>query len=309
LRKVKGYEQKKCFSCGSPITKKNGKKCGKQQYKCHACGRQFIGGNRLSSVVLWQKYSQNKQTYRELAEQYSVSESTIKRRLRTINIDFKCEKFPTGGVIQMDTTYFGKNWGVVVLMDASTKKKLWRKYVRNEKLIDYQEGIDFVQSKKYQIRGIVCDGMQGIFKQFSVFSVQMCQRHQIDIVRRYLTRNPKLPAGKELSFLTNNITKLSEKEFITQFEQWQEKWIDFLNERTKDTQTGKTPFTHKKLRSAWLSIKRNLPYLFVFEEISEIPNTNNALEGTFTALKNRLRNHNGMSKENRKRFIDGFLKA
>jgi len=38
-----------------------------------------------------------------------------------------------------------------------------------------------------------------------------------------------------------------------------------------------------------------------------MPNTNNALKGTFTALKNSLHNHAGMSKENRKRFIDGFL--
>jgi hypothetical protein len=137
----------------------------------------------------------------------------------------------------------------------------------------------------------------------------MCQRHQIDIVRRYLTRNPKLLAGKELLSLSNSITKLSKKEFIMLFEQWKEKWTDFLNERTKDELTGKTYFTHKKLRSAYLSIKRNLQYLFVYENISEMPNTNNSLEGTFTALKNRLRNHNGMSKENRKRFIDGFLKA
>jgi hypothetical protein len=49
--------------------------------------------------------------------------------------------------------------------------------------------------------------------------------------------------------------------------------------------------------------------LFVFEQINDMPYTNNALEGTFTALKNSLRNHSGMSKENRKRFIDGFLKA
>jgi hypothetical protein len=137
----------------------------------------------------------------------------------------------------------------------------------------------------------------------------MCQRHQMDIVRRYLTRYPKLPAGKELYFLTKEITKLSEKEFIIQLSEWQDKWIDFLNERTKNELTGKTHFRHKKLRSAWLSIKRNLPYLFVFENVEGMPNTNNSLEGTFTALKNRLRNHNGMSKENRKRFIDGFLKA
>jgi len=209
----------------------------------------------------------------------------------------------------MDTTYFGRNWGVVVLKDYFTKKILWRKYVRNEKLIDYQEGIDFVLIKKYKIEGIVCDGLKGIFNQFSQYKIQMCQRHQIDIVRRYLTRNPKLQAGKELYSLAKNITKLTENEFVRLFEQWEEKWVDFLNERSKDEATGKTHFTHKKLRSARRSIKNNLPYLFAYEQVNGMPNTNNALEGTFTALKNRLRNHNGMSKENRKRFIDGFFKA
>ena len=209
----------------------------------------------------------------------------------------------------MDTTYFGKNWRVVVMKDALSRKKLWRKYVHNERLIDYQEGIDFIQSNNYQVRGIVCDGFKGLIKQFSGFKVQMCQRHQIAAVRRYLTRFPKLPAGKELYFLTKNITKLSGKEFVMQFVEWQKKWSGFLNERTKNELTGKTHFKHKKLRSAWLSIKRNLPYLFVFKTVEGMPNTNNSLEGTFTALKNRLRNHNGMSKENRKRFIDGFLKA
>jgi hypothetical protein len=52
-----------------------------------------------------------------------------------------------------------------------------------------------------------------------------------------------------------------------------------------------------------------LQSLFVFEKVSGMPNTNNAPEGTFTALKDSLRNHNGMAKENRKRFTDGFLKA
>ena len=263
----------------------------------------------MSASELWHQYSHHKQTYAELAQHYSVSESTIKRLLRGVTEEFESKIIPLSGIILMDTTYFGRNWGVVVLMDASSRKVLWRKYVCNEKLIDYQEGIDFILSKKYEVLGIVCDGLRGIFNQFSCFAVQMCQRHQIDIVRRYLTRNPKLESGKELYNLTKNITKLSENEFVTRFEQWHQKWINFLNERTKYEFTGKTYFTHKKLRSAWLSIKRNLPYLFVFENITGMPNTNNALEGTFTALKNRLRNHNGMSKENRKRFIDGFFKA
>ncbi|MDR1348645.1 MAG: transposase, partial [Prevotellaceae bacterium] len=67
----------------------------------------------------------------------------------------------------------------------------------------------------------------------------------------------------------------------------------------------------KKLRSARRSIKNNLPYLFVFENFNElnIPNTTNDLEGSFGALKKRLNNHNGLTLERKKKFIDGFLKA
>ncbi|MDR1343238.1 MAG: hypothetical protein LBK18_08315 [Prevotellaceae bacterium] len=209
----------------------------------------------------------------------------------------------------MDCTYFGRAWGVVVLMDSQTGKKLWRKYVRHEKLVDYQEGISYILSKKYQLRGIVCDGLKGIFKQFSAYPVQFCQYHQVAVIRRYLTLNPKLEASKELWLLAKEMAKLTKDEFTIKFERWELKWRSYLNERTVDKQTGKSHFTHKNLRSAWLSIKRNLMYLFVFEEVENMPNTNNALEGTFAALKNSLRNHSGMSKENRKRFIDGFFKA
>jgi hypothetical protein len=119
-----------------------------------------------------------------------------------------------------------------------------------------------------------------------------------------LTRNPKSQAGKELYLLAKNITKLSENEFITEFEEWETKWTDFLNERSKNDVIGKTHFTHKKLRSAWRSIKNNLPYIFVFENYKElnIPNTTNDLEGSFVALKKRLNNHNGLTLE-RKRSL------
>jgi hypothetical protein len=40
-----------------------------------------------------------------------------------------------------------------------------------------------------------------------------------------------------------------------------------------------------------------------------MPNTNNTPEGTFTALKNNLGNHSGMSRENRRRLVCGLLKV
>jgi hypothetical protein len=52
-----------------------------------------------------------------------------------------------------------------------------------------------------------------------------------------------------------------------------------------------------------------LPYLFTYQHVDGMPNTNNKIEGTFTDLKKNLDNHSGMTKENRKRFINGFFLA
>ena len=66
-----------------------------------------------------------------------------------------------------------------------------------------------------------------------------------------------------------------------------------------------------RLRSAYLSIKRNMPYLWTWYDNIDIgiPNTNNGLEGKFSDLKSKLRNHNGLSKEHRMVFIDEYFRA
>jgi hypothetical protein len=210
----------------------------------------------------------------------------------------------------MDTTYWGRNFGVVVIKDKRTKRILWRKFVRYETLADYQEGIEWLESHSYKIEGIVCDGLRGILQLLSGYRVQMCQYHQLRIVQRYLTRNPELPASVELLSIVSMLTNTDKESFIDAFEVWSEKWDVFLKERTRDSRTGKTHYIHKRLRSAYLSIKRNMPYLWTWYDHIEvgIPNTNNALEGVFTDLKTKLRNHPGLSKERRKRFIDEYFK-
>jgi hypothetical protein len=211
----------------------------------------------------------------------------------------------------MDTTYWGRNWGLLVMLDAHTKLLLWKKYVGHERVSDYKEGVDYLVSMGYVIDGIVCDGLKGLFQALCSYKVQMCQFHQVAIVRRYITISPKLEAGKELKAIVKLLTRTDKESFIEAFNKWLLKWDKFLKERTINPITGKSKYTHGKLRSAYLSIKRNMPYLFVWYEYTElkIPNTNNALEGSFTELKNKLRNHNGLSKENRKRFINEFFKA
>jgi hypothetical protein len=83
-------------------------------------------------------------------------------------------------------------------------------------------------------------------------------------VKRYLTQNPELLASAELLELRKLLTKTKKDDFMNQFQQWEEKWTDFLKERSQDKRTGKSYYIHKRLWSIWLSLKRNSPYLWAF---------------------------------------------
>ena len=139
----------------------------------------------------------------------------------------------------------------------------------------------------------------------------MCQFHQSAIIRRYLTKKPKLKAAQEFMEVVDLLKQTDKESFVGVLQQWFEKWEDFLNERTVNPETNKSFYTHKRLRSAYRSLKNNLPWLFTWYDYIElnIPNTTNAIDGHFADLKNKLRNHNGLSKARKKKFIDGFLKV
>ncbi len=83
-----------------------------------------------------------------------------------------------------------------------------------------------------------------------------------------------------------------------------------MNEQKEDDK-GKKRYVHKRLRSAYRSLKTNLPWLFTWYDHMDlkIPNTTNAIDGHFADLKNKLRNHDGLSIARKKKFIDEFLKA
>lgn len=138
----------------------------------------------------------------------------------------------------------------------------------------------------------------------------MCQFHMKQIIKRYLTKNPKLHAARELLEIINKLSNISKDEFEQLYKMWKEKWHHVLTKRTT-LKSGKTQFTHKRLRTAMHSLDFYLPYLFTYqsETCVGMPNTNNKIEGIFTDLKKNLNNHSGMSKANRKRFINGFFLA
>lgn len=252
-------------------------------------------------------YVEHKMTLGELSAKYSKSVSTIQRKLRQMHHVRIISKYKHV-VIQMDTTYWGRNYGLMVIKDALRNKILWHKYVKHETIADYMEGVEWLEKNNFTIYGVVCDGLRGLFSALSKYPVQMCQVHQQRIIRTYLTQNPELEASRELLALSKALTKSDKEYFLEAFDAWYRKWKAFLEERSTEA-SGKTHYTHKTLRGAYLSLRRNMPWLWTFYDSPNlgIPNTNNALEGTFTDIKSKLRAHSGIKKSNRSKFLDEYI--
>lgn len=300
----------KCPVCGSSHTVKNGKRKGKQVYKCAECGYQFRNSSVPDDLQLWKLYQDNKQTVKELAKQLDVSESTIKRRLRNVSIEWEQPQLSGGGFVHLDATYWGHNCGIMLALDDTTGNVLYLEFIKNETNADYEAAVRSIEERDYEIKGLIIDGKQSLFSMFSDYKIQMCQFHMKLIIRRYLTLNPKLKAARALKELMDSLTIASQITFGQNYKAWKEEWKDMLNRRTQ-LKSGKTQYTHKRLRSAMHSIDFYLPFLFTYQmAVCEgMPNTNNKIEGTFTDLKKNLNNHSGMTEENRKRFICGFFLA
>lgn len=300
----------RCQVCGSTHTKKNGVRKGVQLYKCQNCGYQFRAASEVSEDELWRVYQQEKQTIKELSVRFGISVATVKRRLHDIKREWVNPPLSGSGFLHLDTTYWGRSFGVLLALDNATGSPLYTAFVKNETVRDYEDAVQSVKERGYTIDGIVIDGKQALFKTFAEYPIQMCQFHMKQIIKRYLTKNPKLLAARALNVLMDKLTQSEESVFNAEFIAWKEEWRETIDRRSvyKD---GSTHYTHQRLRSAMHSLNFYMPYLFTYqrEECKGMPNTNNKIEGTFTDLKKNLNNHSGLSMENRKRFISGFFLA
>ena len=279
-------------------------------YKCKDCGKQFIGGKRRNKSQVITDYIEGKQTLRQLALRFDVSERTIRRDLTGMRFVHSISKYKEV-TVQLDTTYWGRHFGLMIIKDALRNKILWHKYVRNETIAQYIEGISWLKSQGFKIYGAVIDGMRGLAQALYPIPVQMCQFHQILIIRRYLTQEPDLEASVQLLDLVKSITRMDKESFIGAFNEWYEKYKDVLNERVHDKRIKRNmpPYMRPRLRSAYLSLRRNMPLLWTFYDHPEtgLPNTNNGIEGLFSDLKGKLRVHRGISKDNRKKLLDEYI--
>ena len=167
-----------------------------------------------------------------------------------------------------------------------------------------------IESRRYTFIAVVLDGRRGIPRVFDGIPVQICQFHQLQIVRRKLTLRPETDAGQQLLSLVFRIAKSTESEFIQALTLWHNTFQPFIDEKIYILGTRRWRYIHRRVRSAYLSLKRNLPFLFTYQKYPElhIPNTTNSLDGYWSRLKNLLTAHRGKSKERIRKIVTEILR-
>ena len=203
----------------------------------------------------------------------------------------------------MDSSDFG-DFGLMVWRSPELKKNLYAKVVQSETIEEYKSGIKYLLDKGWKIKAIISDG-KGLRHDFYGIPVQMCHFHQVKIITKYLTKHPILKPNIELRRIAMLLSKTDKESFTGWLNEWHEEYEEFLKEKTLNLETERSYYTHRRTRSAYFSLKRNLPYLFTFYDHYElnIPNTNNGMEGTFSYTKKKVNIHNGLRRDRKIKLI------
>ena len=217
--------------------------------------------------------------------------------------------FPQPIVAIADVTFFRRDFGICVFRAPHLKRNLYVQEVQSESVEAYRHGRVHLEERGYTFKAIVLDGRPGVRQLFWDVPIQMRHFHQKQIITRYLTNRPKLEAGIELKKITAALCRTHERDFTDAMNNWRQKWSTFLKEKTTNPFTGRWFYTHKRLRSAYRSLKTNLPYLFTYQKYPDlkIPNTTNSLDGCFSYLKQLVRVHRGANKTLKRKIIQDIL--
>lgn len=217
----------------------------------------------------------------------------------------------------------GSNLGKYVFR-TNNNETIFIKDIITENLTVLEECLKHIEiNLNYKFQSFTIDGRKGVIqlleRLYPNIPIQLCQFHQIKTIKNYTTKNPKTNCGKELKELALSISKANEEEFQNNFKKLSERYEKFLKEKSSITLinniTGEVfeekGFKHPRLRSAFRSIKSNLPYLFIYKKLEykhlKIPNTTNACDGKFGRVKIKIKNHSGLRLKRKSEMFDKLV--
>ena len=252
-------------------------------------------------------YSLDGRTIDSIVKQIGLSHKTLRTIIHAIPLLEADTPHSSPLMLVMDCVYFGRGWCYLVVRDWYTRRNIYVKHLTKgyETIQEYLDAVEFIKSQNNIVEGIVVDGRRGVLLALEKegYIVQMCQFHMKQIMKRYLTKNPQTQAGVDLKSIADDLISLAPQSLTHRLDEWYVRYESFLKEKTYQLDGKHWNYTHRRVRSAYYSLRRNQAYLFPYLAQRDMPNTTNSADGYFSHLKDKVRVHRGLRRDRKHRLI------
>ncbi len=209
-----------------------------------------------------------------------------------------------------DGTFLHRRHSTVVLLDGETHTLVRGRYgVRENSEAELRAFFEPLMEEGLRPRSVTVDGNPQVIRVLRMlWPDAVLQRCLVHIQRQGLSWcrvNPKTPAARQLRqiFLrVNRIATPSERySFLELIAEWENRYGAEIAARKE---AGRVFSDIKRARSMLLHA---LPDMFHYLDDPRIPTTTNGLEGYFSRLKSRYRQHRGLSPHRRLNYFAWYF--
>lgn len=255
--------------------------------------------------------------YRYLVRDSDMSQSSLQQLFKSYLASAPLVAIRVKGEahILIDASYFAGGLCLILYYDHDIRYVQLYRHTDQEKYKEIKEDLENLCALGVCIGSVTCDGHKAILKAvrkvYPNALIQRCLVHLKRQARIYLSERPKLPQAIELLSITKQITHIKTHEqrtfWLYEFYLWYEDNKMIVNQQSRNEETGRFWYTHKKLHAACTLIIIALPNMFHYLDNPAIPNTTNRLENYFAHLKDKLTLHRGLRFEAKRNFIKWYL--
>ena len=260
------------------------------------------------SEQAYEDYCFKGHSYEDISLEYGKTMRGVQKSFDRLRVQEFCLPLTNKDIsVCLDGVYFG--WSISFIVIRAKGQNIYFEQT-TETVEHIAQCLRKAEVLGYRYKSFTIDGRKGVVQmlqeRYPGVPIQYCQFHQKKTVKSYLTREPKTECGKALLAFLRPLTRYSRQEFEQGLQTLEQQYKDFLAERNEQGR-----YMHRNVRSAFRSLKRNLPYLFTYQEEQykhiHIPNTTNTCEGYFSQLKSKVRVHSGLIRERRIKLIKKLL--
>lgn len=266
---------------------------------------------RSRQFIWFERWMREGYTVRQLSHQSSHSPSTL-RRIIKYWIDHPPQELRNISCYDhliFDGSYLVKRKGMVTLMDALTYRVIHGMYGVTEGPCGMKIFCNSLKERGLAPKSVTVDGNPHVIRAFRTYwpdiVIQRCIVHVQRQGLMWCRRNPKRADARHLRMLFLGITSIHTYDqrniFLKQLASWEERY------GWRIASSHETGWVFSDLKRARSMLMAALPNLFHYLDNPLIPSTTNGLEGYFARLKQRYRQHRGMSEIYRISYFDWYF--